>query len=58
MNMSFSMETEKRTNHPFSTLKLYANKVNIQPQFTENLLLVLHIVTHFYLVFKYASFIL
>ena len=45
INMSFSMETEKeRTNYPFLTLKLHANKVNLQPQFMENLLLVVYIV--------------
>ena len=38
INMSFSMETEKENNYPFLTLKLCANKVNLQPQFTENLL--------------------
>ena len=51
--MLFSIETEKRTNYPFSTLKLYMNKVNLQAQFMENLLLVAYIVTLkvFYLLF-------
>ena len=43
--MSFSMEQKKRANYPFLTLKLYANKTNLQPQLIENLLLVAHIVT-------------
>ena len=45
INMSFSMEQKKRANYPFLTLKLYANKTNLQPQLIENLLLVAHIVT-------------
>ena len=45
INMSFSMETEKENKLPFSTLKLYANKVNLQAQFIEKLLLGVHIVT-------------
>ena len=53
INMSFSMEIEKRTNYPFSKLQLYANKVKLQPQCFENLLLVVYIVIlkNFYLRF-------
>ena len=46
INMSFSMEAEKQnTSYPYSTLKLYMNKVNLQPQFIEDLLFVVYIVT-------------
>ena len=45
INMSFSMKTEKRTNYPFLTLKLYASKANLQLHFIENLVLVAYIVT-------------
>ena len=44
-NMHFLWKQKKRTNYPFLTLKLYANKANLQPQFTENLLLVAYVVT-------------
>ena len=51
--MSFSMKTKKGTSYPFLTLKLHANKANLQLQFMENLLLVAYIVTlkDFYLRF-------
>ena len=40
------METEKENKYyPFLTLKLNANKANLQPQFIKNLLLVASIVT-------------
>ena len=41
----FFWKRRKRTNCPFSTLNLYANRVNLQTHFIENLLLVAHIVT-------------
>ena len=51
--MSFSIKTERKTNCPFSTLRLYVNKVNLQPQCIENLILVAYIITFkvFYLQF-------
>ena len=36
---------KNKTNYSFLTLKLYANKANLQPQIIENLLLVAYIVT-------------
>ena len=47
INMSFPIKAEKRTNYPFPKLKLCANKINLQPQFIKNLLLMAYIVTFF-----------
>ena len=46
INRSFSVEIKKKANHSLPMLKLYPNKVNVQPQFIENLILVAHIVTY------------
>ena len=53
INMSFSMETEKKNKLSFLGVELYANKTNLQPQFIENLHLVAYIVAlkDFYLRF-------
>ena len=41
----FLWKQKKRKNYPSLTLKLYVKKANLQPQFIENLLLVVYIVT-------------
>ena len=52
MNVIFHRK-RKRANCPSSMLKLCTNKVNVQPKFIENLILVVYIVTSkaFYLLF-------
>ena len=51
--MSFFWKRKKRTNCLFSKLNLYANKINLQQHFMENLLLLPYIATLkiFYLMF-------